>query len=182
MEMESRGVRLPVSVRMDEDNQPSVIEGYAAVYYDGTRETEYELWPGTLERIMPGAFDDRLSDDCRGLFDHKSHLVLGRNGATMTLSVDSRGREIRNTRQAGRTRHADPRFFGHGRHDPPGRRIGQLVCVHGCNIDVEMGRTDSRRRIYGGHSRGNGIRPAAGRRPGHLSGLRGHRGSDAEMP
>ena len=91
MTMERRSKVGVVEVRKDADGNPTMIEGYAAVFYDGSRETEYELWPGTLERIMPGAFDDRLSDDVRGLFNHDLNWLLGRNGKTMTLSVDSRG-------------------------------------------------------------------------------------------
>ena len=86
---DTHGVR--PSVRMDGDT-PKVIEGYAAVYYNGTRETEYELWPGTIERIMPGAFDGRLQDDIRALFNHRSDLILGRREAeTLRLSIDDRG-------------------------------------------------------------------------------------------
>lgn len=82
-----------VSLRAaDENEEPSVIEGLAAVFFDGSRETEYELWPGVLERIEPGAFDNVLEDDVRALFNHRSDLVLGRNKAgTLRLSVDSKG-------------------------------------------------------------------------------------------
>jgi HK97 family phage prohead protease len=70
-----------------------LIAGYAAVYYrPGDRETEYELWPGAVERILPGAFDDaiKLGDDARGMFDHR--VLLGRRSAgTLRLYVDPLG-------------------------------------------------------------------------------------------
>jgi HK97 family phage prohead protease len=71
------------------------IVGYAAVFYRaGDPGTEYELWPGCVERIMPGAFDKAVAgDDVRGLVNHDAALVLGRNGpaGTLRLFVDSRG-------------------------------------------------------------------------------------------
>ncbi|WP_089610083.1 HK97 family phage prohead protease [Dehalobacterium formicoaceticum] len=63
------------------------IEGYFAVF-----GSNYELWPGASESIDPHAFDGALSDDIRGLIDHKTWLVLGRNKAgTLELKVDERG-------------------------------------------------------------------------------------------
>lgn len=69
------------------------IRGYGAVFYDGSPETEFELWPGTVERIIPGAFDRAIKeDDVRGLFNHNPDLVLGRTSSkTMKLSVDGKG-------------------------------------------------------------------------------------------
>lgn len=79
-----------VRVESRDDGAP-VITGYAAVYYDGTPGTEYEAF-GMRERIMPGAFDDALSDDVRALFNHDSNHVLGRStSGTLRLSVDARG-------------------------------------------------------------------------------------------
>jgi len=82
---------------------PTRIAGYAAVYYDGTRETEYELWPGVVERIMPGAFDRALAeDDVRGLFNHDRNSLLGRVSAqTMNLASDAVG--LRYDIEAGKT-------------------------------------------------------------------------------
>ena len=77
-----------------QDGDAPHIEGYAAVYYDGTERTEYELWPGLRERIMPGAFDRVLAEgqDVRGLFNHDPNNVLGRTSAnTMDLRLDARG-------------------------------------------------------------------------------------------
>lgn len=71
-----------------------VLVGYGAVFYRaGDSGTEYELWPGYVERILPGAFDRALrEDDVRGAFNHDPSLILGRTSAgTMRLSVDEIG-------------------------------------------------------------------------------------------
>lgn len=76
------------------DEKPVLI-GYAAVFYRADDSgTEFEMWPGAVERIMPGAFDSALSraDDVRALFNHDTDHVLGRTSAgTLRLSVDSVG-------------------------------------------------------------------------------------------
>lgn len=82
------------SVRMSGDGDERKIEGYGAIFYDGSAGSEYELWQGVKERIMPGAFDRaiREGDDTRALFNHDANLVLGRTSAgTLALSVDQRG-------------------------------------------------------------------------------------------
>lgn len=75
------------------DDGPSIIQGYGSVFYDGTPETEFELWHDVFERIMPGTFDRAIAeDDVRGLFNHDPDHVLGRNTAsTMLLVVDKKG-------------------------------------------------------------------------------------------
>jgi HK97 family phage prohead protease len=74
---------------------PSVIEGYAAVYYQPDMSgTEFELFSGAVERIAPGAFDRALAEgqDVRGLFNHDTALVLGRSTAgTLRLRADDVG-------------------------------------------------------------------------------------------
>ena len=76
-----------------EEGKPPVIAGYGAVFYDGSGRTEYELWKGAVERILPGAFDRAVvEDDVVATFNHTANLVLGRKSAgTLRLSVDSRG-------------------------------------------------------------------------------------------
>ena len=72
------------------------ISGTAAVYYDGTDRTEFKLWDGVVERIMPGAFDKVLAnnDDARALFNHDPNLLLGRVSAdTLTLRSSDAGLE-----------------------------------------------------------------------------------------
>jgi len=70
-----------------------MIHGYGAVYYDGTPNTEYQLWPGMVERIMPGAFAQAVNrDDVRALFNHDTNMVLGRKSAgTLRVFDDNRG-------------------------------------------------------------------------------------------
>lgn len=64
------------------------IEGYFAVF-----NQETELWPGTYEKIAPGAFDNSIkNNDIRCLFNHDSGFVLGRTtSGTLELRVDSHG-------------------------------------------------------------------------------------------
>lgn len=72
----------------DGESGPPKIAGYAAVF--GTRS---ELIGGMFyEEIAPGAFDDVLGQDVRGLFNHDRNYLLGRTASgTLRLSVDSRG-------------------------------------------------------------------------------------------
>lgn len=73
--------------------RPGMIEGYAAVFYDGTPPSEYQLYDDTVERIAPGAFDRAIrEDDVRVLFNHDANLLLGRTKAgTCRLFVDRKG-------------------------------------------------------------------------------------------
>lgn len=64
-----------------------LIEGYFAVF-----NKETELWPGAFEEISPGAFDGTMGNDIRGLINHDTSLVLGRNkSGTLQLKIDSHG-------------------------------------------------------------------------------------------
>lgn len=95
MSRESRVLQLPETrrarVEKRADGSP-VIKGYAAVYFRaGDAGTEFELWPGAFERILPGAFDHAVETDVMGLFNHDSNQVLGRTPKTMRLSVDAIG-------------------------------------------------------------------------------------------
>jgi HK97 family phage prohead protease len=75
--------------------QKPVLVGYAAVFYDEDDPgTQYQLFPGLVERIMPTAFDRciRENQDVRGLFNHEPDNLLGRRSSgTMRLAVDQRG-------------------------------------------------------------------------------------------
>lgn len=63
------------------------IEGYFAVF-----NITYEICPGIVEIIAPGAFADTLGEDIRALTNHDTTLVLGRNKAgTLTLKEDTHG-------------------------------------------------------------------------------------------
>lgn len=64
-----------------------VIEGYFAVF-----NSDYEIWPGAIEQVAPGAFQSSLGGDVRALADHDTRIVLGRTAAgTLTLHEDDRG-------------------------------------------------------------------------------------------
>lgn len=70
------------------------ISGFAAVYYDGTPRTEYQLTADIIERVHKGAFDAVLNsgEDIFALYHHKEEMMLGRRSAgTLALESDSRG-------------------------------------------------------------------------------------------
>jgi hypothetical protein len=81
-----------ITVERREDGKP-IIVGYGSVFYrEDDPGTEYELWRGFKERIGRSAFDSRLTDDVRALFNHDTNMVLGRTTAeTLKLSVDDVG-------------------------------------------------------------------------------------------
>lgn len=69
------------------DEQPTHIIGYGSVFNSRSEP----LW-GFREIIKPGAFDDVLNDDVRGLFNHDPNFILGRRSSgTLTLAVDDKG-------------------------------------------------------------------------------------------
>jgi len=82
-----------IELRSKDAGKGSRIEGYAAVFYDGTEKTEYKLWGKVVERIDKNAFDNVLErDDVRALFNHDPNMLLGRNTAgTLTLTTDDTG-------------------------------------------------------------------------------------------
>lgn len=64
-----------------------IIEGYFAVF-----NSDYEIWPGAIEQVAPGAFTSALGGDVRALADHDTRIVLGRTAAgTLELREDDRG-------------------------------------------------------------------------------------------
>ncbi|HUU33002.1 MAG TPA: HK97 family phage prohead protease [Vicinamibacterales bacterium] len=86
-------VAVEAEARASDGSEKPVIRGIAAVYYDGTEATEFQLWADTYERIMPGSFTRAIAeDDVRGLFNHMSSAVLGRTRAkTMSLKDEAKG-------------------------------------------------------------------------------------------
>lgn len=81
----------PEEVRLVRDaEQPTILEGHAAVF----NELSEVLW-GFREIIEPGAFDGRLEDDVRCLFNHDPNCILGRNKRTLTLGIDATGLSYR---------------------------------------------------------------------------------------
>jgi len=82
----------PVEARQEDG--VTVLSGYAAVFYDPTDAgTEFELFDGFVERILPGAFSAAMvHDDVRALFNHSPDMILGRNKAgTLRLKEDNVG-------------------------------------------------------------------------------------------
>lgn len=70
------------------------LSGYAACFYRaGDPETEFVLWPGFVERILPGAFEGAWKDtDPVALFNHDERELLGRlSSKTLRLRVDDVG-------------------------------------------------------------------------------------------
>lgn len=92
---ESRVLSRRLELRDEGEGKLPRISGYAAVFYRvDNPDTEYQLWPGAVERVMPGAFDETLKrgDDVLALFNHNASFVLGRTkSGTLKLSVDDIG-------------------------------------------------------------------------------------------
>ncbi len=85
----------PVDLEQRDGEAPK-IKGLAAVYYDGTPRTEYQIAPGVVERIRPGAFAELLREgtDTMALFNHNPDNVLGRTGDAKTLRLKSTRRGL----------------------------------------------------------------------------------------
>ncbi len=98
-DQEVRVLQHPVEFREDPPDKEGgesrgVISGYAAVFYDGSPGTEFQIDEDLAERIMPGAFDELLASDTDvvALVSHNPQKPLGRRSAgTLRLSVDKRG-------------------------------------------------------------------------------------------
>lgn len=86
-ERQTRSLQTELKTRAEPDGQDMYIEGYFAVC-----NQETELWPGAFEEIAVGAFDKTMGNDIRGLINHDTTLVLGRNkSGTLELRADSHG-------------------------------------------------------------------------------------------
>jgi len=94
-QQERRFVSACVEIRSAGEGEATkpVIRGYAAKFNTesenlGTEEYQFR------ETIAPGAFDERLLDDVRALFNHDSNLILARSKdgeGTLKLSLDDVG-------------------------------------------------------------------------------------------
>lgn len=72
--------------RQEGEGQPMIIRGIAAVFNSIADLTFFR------ETILPGAFDDVLSDDVRGLFNHDPSKIFARSTAgNLKLEQISRG-------------------------------------------------------------------------------------------
>jgi HK97 family phage prohead protease len=76
-----------VETRIDKKEGKDVVVGHAAVFNSLSEDLG-----GFREKIMPGAFDDVLSNDVRAYFNHDPNFLLGRVSAgTLRLGVDEKG-------------------------------------------------------------------------------------------
>jgi len=70
-----------------ENTENRSVRGYASVF-----GKQSEDLGGFVEIIAEGAFDGRLNDDVRALFNHDQNLILGRTASnTLRLSIDANG-------------------------------------------------------------------------------------------
>lgn len=76
------------NIEVRADGEKTIVKGIAAVV---NKRTSLGYWD---EMIIPGAFEGRLNDDIRALFNHDPNFILARsvNGkGTLTLGIDSIG-------------------------------------------------------------------------------------------
>lgn len=67
-------------------------EGAPVIGHGAVFNSQSEDLGGFREIIAPGAFDGRLDDDVRALFNHDQNLVLGRTkSGTLRLGLDDTG-------------------------------------------------------------------------------------------
>lgn len=74
------------------------VQGYAAVYFrDDDKGTEFDLLPGVVERIRPGAFARAIEErqDVVALFNHDDNQILARFPGTLELEDDESGLRYR---------------------------------------------------------------------------------------
>jgi HK97 family phage prohead protease len=80
-------------VNLIERNGQHSIQGYGALYYDGTSGTEYQLDDNLFERFSKGAFDRPLAEkqNIEVRYNHSQDYVLGDTSNTAEVKVDERG-------------------------------------------------------------------------------------------
>jgi len=74
-----------------EDNGEEWIVGYAAVFHDGTEDTEYELMEGLRTKFTPKSFEGVKFNEVLASYDHDYAQLLGRYPDTLKLDLTSRG-------------------------------------------------------------------------------------------
>ncbi len=83
---EVRFLKNTIELRIDGDK--NVISGYASVFSPARSED----LGGFIEQVDAHAFDESISGDVRGLFNHDANQILGRTkSGNLRLSTDSRG-------------------------------------------------------------------------------------------
>ena len=78
------------------DQERRAVSGYAAVFYDGTPSTEFQIGPNVWERIHPDAFDasmtsGRMAGKLRLCRMHDRSQILASEPKTLQLRKDNRG-------------------------------------------------------------------------------------------
>jgi HK97 family phage prohead protease len=90
-----RNIELPVEVVTREIGEGEgmekreVIRGYFSVF-----NSDFKMWDGYIERIMPGAFNEADMSDVVCLYNHDDDMLLGRsvNGeGTLKIGFDEKG-------------------------------------------------------------------------------------------
>jgi HK97 family phage prohead protease len=90
-----RNIELPVEVVTREIGEGEgmekreVIKGYFSVF-----NSDFKMWDGYIERIMPGAFNEADMSDVVCLYNHDDDMLLGRyvNGeGTLSIGFDEKG-------------------------------------------------------------------------------------------
>jgi len=93
-EREQRDRKGGTRIEKRADGTPMIV-GYAAVFYrKDDPGTQFQLWPGCVERIAPTAFNNVIAEnqDVRALFNHEDECILGRTkSGSCRLSVDAVG-------------------------------------------------------------------------------------------
>ena len=105
--------------------QPTRIIGYGSVFNSRSEP----LW-GFREIIKPGAFDDVLGDDIRGLFNHDPNFILGRSASgTLSVSVDDKGLRGISCTKAGNNRFNIPCVETHDHRFARGQMHAGTRCI-----------------------------------------------------
>lgn len=88
-EIERRVFKMPKPFETREENGKRVLSGYFSVF-----NQPYEVFPGWIEEIAPGAFSRTLTEgrDVKVLWNHNADIVLGSTeNRTAYLQQDERG-------------------------------------------------------------------------------------------
>lgn len=147
----------PVAIETRADGKPKIV-GYASVFYvEGKPETEYEIYPGLRERVMPRAYNKALQErqNVAALFNHDPNIVLGRvKSKTLRLSKDQHGLRY----EIDPPDHRGDVVELIARGDVPGSSLGFTVAKDGQKFRTETdadGNTYDVREIHSFHTIGD---------------------------